>query len=122
MAKSNSLIFAWMARIAALVFSIFISTFSLLNVNSDSLTAGLIGLFWFNLPVLIMIAIIILAWKKPLIGIIGQLLLAIGLAMFVISSPVETDNIFVGLFFSVVPTITIAFFYLLQWITLRQAK
>ncbi len=120
MAKSNSLIFAWMERIATLIFIFFIVTFSLINAFSDSLTSGLIGFLWFNLPVLIMLVIGLFAWKKPLFGVIGQLLLAIGLAIFVISSPVETDDILVGLFFSVVPTTVIGFFYLLQLITLRK--
>jgi len=122
MAKKNARVFAWMARIATLIMCSFIIAFSVLNANSNSLIENLIGLLWFNLPVIILVLINLLAWKKPLIGIIGQILLAIGLAIFVISSPVETDNIFVGLFFSVVPTMVIAFFYTLQWLTLRQAK
>jgi len=71
-------LFAWIARILAILYVIFISLFAL-DVFQPGIPLGelLIGLFMHLIPSLVIAAVIWIAWKNPLVG--GILFIATGL-------------------------------------------
>ena len=83
----------------------------------SSLTNQLIGFFMHNLPAFGIILIIILAWKKDIIGMIGFALIAIGLFIMVLSSnPPDGSEVNPAVFFISGPALMISLLYGLSWI------
>jgi hypothetical protein len=65
----------WAPRILSILFILFLAMFSL-DVFSPGLSAGQIalGLFMHNIPVFILLAVLIIAWKYEIVGGIAFIL------------------------------------------------
>jgi len=107
-------IFAWIARILAILYVLFISLFALDVFQPDiPLSELLIGLFMHLIPSFVIAAIIWIAWKNPLVG--GVLFIATGLGFsffFHIESwstfaIIAAPPILIGLIFLIESTLSI---------------
>ena len=107
----------WMPRVLAILFTLFIMMFSLdVFDGTSSLTDQLIGFFMHNLPVYGIILVIVLAWKKDIIGMIGFALIAIGLFMMVMGSNQPSGSaVNPAVFFISGPALLISLLYGLSW-------
>jgi hypothetical protein len=72
--KATAGIARWCARIAALGVVLF---FVLFAIRPEQGSEGFIGRFMQLLPALICTALLVLSWKRPLIGMLGFLALAL---------------------------------------------
>lgn len=108
----------WMPRILASLFTLFIMMFSFdVFDGTSSLTDQLIGFVMHNLPAFGIILIIVLSWKKDVIGMIGFALIAIGLFMMVIgSNPPLGSAVNPAVFFISGPALMISILYGFSWI------
>ena len=106
----------WMPRVLAILFTLFIMMFSLdVFDGTSSLTDQLIG--FFNLPAYGIILVIVLAWKKDIIGMIGFALIAIGLFMMVMGSNQPSGSaVNPAVFFISGPALLISLLYGFSWI------
>lgn len=77
----------WAPRIAAILIIIFVSLFSLDVFEREAAPLQLLGAFLMHsIPSIIMILMLILAWRKPVVGFIAFLLAGIFFLRFVILS------------------------------------
>ena len=108
----------WTPRVLEILFTLFIMMFSLdVFDGTRSLTDQLIGFFMHNLPALGIILIIVLAWKKDIIGMIGFALIAIGLFMMVMGSNQPSGSaVNPAVFFISGPALLISLLYGFSWI------
>lgn len=107
----------WMPRVLAILFTLFIMMFSLdVFEETSSFIDQMIGFFMHNLPAFGIILIIVLAWKKDIIGMIGFALIAIGLFLMVMSSMApEGSAVNPAVFFISGPALLISLLYGLSW-------
>ncbi len=107
----------WTPRVLGILFVLFISLFSLDVLEMEGgfweLMAGFVI---HNLPAIVLIIALILAWRREWIGAVGYF--AVGLWFLVLTG--SRDRLFVGVFV-VIPTL-IATFFLLGWIYRRQIE
>lgn len=85
MKKTGNLLY-WAPRILSILFICFLSLFSL-DVYESGMSVGdvALGLFMHNIPSLIMIALLVIAWRRDIVGaisFIGAGLLYSGLVAF----------------------------------------
>jgi hypothetical protein len=85
MKKTGKLVY-WTPRILSILFICYLSLFSL-DVYEPGMSAGdvALGMFMHNIPSLIMIVLLVIAWRKEIVGaisFIGAGLLYIGLVGF----------------------------------------
>ena len=108
----------WTPRVLAILFTLFIMMFSLDVFNgTSSLTDQLIGFFMHNLPAYGIILVIVLAWKKDIIGMIGFALIAIGLFMMVMGSNQPSGSaVNPAVFIVSGPALLISLLYGFSWI------
>ena len=108
----------WTPRVLAILFTLFIMMFSLdVFDGTSSLTDQLIGFFMHNLPVYGISLVIVLAWKKDIIGMIGFALIAIGLFMMVMDSNQPSGSaVNPAVFFISGPALLISLLYGFSWI------
>ena len=108
----------WTPRVLAIFFTLFIMMFSLdVFDGTSSLTDQLIGFFMHNLPAYGIILVIVLAWKKDIIGMIGFALIAIGLFMMVMGSNQPSGSaVNPAVFFISGPALLISLLYGFSWI------
>ena len=108
----------WTPRVFAILFTLFIMMFSLdVFDGTSSLTDQLIGFFMHNLPAYGIILIIVFAWKKDIIGMIGFALIAIGLFMLVNGTNTPDGSMVnPAVFFISGPALLISLLYGLSWI------
>lgn len=92
MKESRNWLF-WTPRILSILFICFITMFSL-DVFEPGLSAGEIalGLLMHNIPSLVLIALLIVSWKRDLVGAIGYLCIAL-LYMGVLAYSVITSGL-----------------------------
>lgn len=75
----------WAPRIAAIVIIFFVSLFSLDVFTMDATPLELLGGFLIhNLPSIIMILLLVIAWRRPLVGFVAFLLAGLLFLRFVI--------------------------------------
>ena len=108
----------WTPRVLAILFTLFIMMFSLDVFDAtSSLTDQLIGFFMHNLPAYGIILVIVLAWKKDIIGMIGFALIAIGLFMMVMGSNQPSGSaVNPAVFIVSGPALLISLLYGFSWI------
>ena len=108
----------WMPRVLAILFTLFIMLFSLdVFDGTSSHTDQLIGFFMHILPAYGIILVIVLAWKKDIIGMIGFALIAIGLFMMVMGSNQPSSSaVNPAVFFISGPALLISLLYGFSWI------
>lgn len=77
----------WTPRILSMAFILFLSMFSL-DVISPELSAGqiILGLFMHNIPSLVLLAILLISWKREIVGGIVFILFGIGYILIVARS------------------------------------
>ena len=78
MQKTGNLLY-WTPRVLAILFIIFLSLFSL-DVFQPGMSPGdvALGLFMHNIPSFILIVLLVVAWKRDIVGAVG--FIAAGLA------------------------------------------
>ena len=91
MKKTGNFLY-WTPRILSILFICFLSLFSL-DVYQPGMSAGdvALGLFIHNIPSLIMIVLLVIAWRREIVGAVGFIgagLLYIGL---VVSNVVNSE-------------------------------
>ena len=108
----------WTPRVLAILFTLFIMMFSLDVFDAtSSLTDQLIGFFMHNLPAYGIILVIVFAWKKDIIGMIGFALIAIGLFMMVMGSNQPSGSaVNPAVFIVSGPALLISLLYGFSWI------
>jgi len=79
--KSNKLLF-WLPRGLAIIYILFISLFALDVFGEYNFPEVLVALFMHLIPNLILIALLIVAWKKELIGGVLFIVLGIGFTIY----------------------------------------
>lgn len=85
--KSEKLIH-WAPRIAAILIIFFVSLFSLDVFEMEATPLELLGGFLIhNIPSIVMIILLIFAWRRPVVGFIAFLLAGIFFLRFVIMGP-----------------------------------
>lgn len=69
----------WTPRILSIVFILFLSMFSL-DVFSPELSIGqiILGLFLHNIPSLVLLVVLLISWKREIVGAIVFILFGIG--------------------------------------------
>ena len=94
MEKTNKFIY-WIPRILSILFILFLAMFSL-DIFQPGLSAGQIalGLLMHNIPVLILLAVLIISWKREIVGgivfiLAGLLYCGISIVRVATSSPTE---------------------------------
>lgn len=119
MKKAGKLLY-WTPRILSILFICFLSLFSL-DVYEPGMSVGdvALGLFMHNIPSLIMIALLIIAWRRDLVGavsFIGAGLLYMGLVFFnVVNSELPW---YIAITWSLTiagPAFLIGILYLINW-------
>lgn len=119
MKKTRTFLY-WTPRILSILFIGFLSLFSL-DVYEPGMSAGevALGMFMHNIPSLILIILLILAWKREIVGavaFIGSGLIYIG---FVVSNVVRSElPWYIGITWSLSiagPAFLIGILYLLCW-------
>ncbi len=79
--KYKKLIY-WMPRVLGILFALFLSIFALDVFSEYGFPMVLVALFMHLLPTLLLVGLLVFAWKKPFYGGIGFLVLAVGFALF----------------------------------------
>lgn len=107
----------WSPRVLAILFTMFIMLFSLdVFDGTSSILDQLIGFFMHNLPAFGIILIIVLSWKKDMVGAIGFALIALVLFLLVsgVNQP-EGSAVNPAVFFICGPAVLISLLYGLSW-------
>lgn len=92
--KINKFIY-WIPRVLSILFILFLTVFSL-DVFETGLSAGQIalGLFIHNIPVFILLAVLIISWKREIVGgivfiLAGLLYSGLSIFRYLFSGPTE---------------------------------
>jgi hypothetical protein len=102
----------WAPRVAAILIIFFISLFSLDVFEMEASPLELLGGFLMhNIPSIVMIVLLIFAWKRPAVGFVAFLIAAALLAIFTVRSPFSLGN----LLLFVLPTLLIALLFYAEW-------
>ena len=119
MKKSGKLLF-WTQRILSILFICFLTLFSL-DVFEPGKSVGeiLLGLLMHNIPSIIMIVLLVIAWKKEIVGAVSYFaagLLYIGLVTFrVINSDLPWYLAISWSLTIAVPAFIIGVLFLINW-------
>lgn len=107
----------WAPRILAIFFTLFIMLFSLdVFDGTSSFLDQMIGFFMHNIPAFVIILVIVLAWKKDIVGMIGFGLVALGLFLLVSNAnPPKGSVVNPAAFILGGPAVLIACLYGLSW-------
>ncbi|WP_418791828.1 DUF7670 domain-containing protein [Phosphitispora sp. TUW77] len=84
--KKTGKILYWTPRILSILFICFLTLFSL-DVFESGMSAGevALGLFMHNIPSIIMVVLLVIAWRKEIVGAVGYFgagLLYMGFVVF----------------------------------------
>ncbi len=117
MNRSITSMLIWTPRVLGILFVLFIVLFSFDVLEMDGgFWALMAGFVIHNLPAIVLIIALFLAWRREWIGAAGYF--AVGLWFLVIAG--SRDRLFVGIF--VVIPILIATLFLIGWIYRRQIQ
>lgn len=114
MTKVSKLVY-WAPRILSILLLLFLAMFSL-DVFEPGLSAGqiVLGLFMHNIPVLILTAVLIISWKREIVGAIAFALGGILYIILLLMSKFEWFMIAWALQISGIAFL-IAYLFLLNW-------
>jgi hypothetical protein len=102
-------VFRWLPRILVVLFLIFLAIFSLDVFNSGlNFSQIVVGLFMHNIPALLLLGALLLAWKKEWLG--GVLFIIFGVVIFFGLGFKEYE----GLLFIVAPSTLIGILFLIS--------
>jgi hypothetical protein len=112
--KENNYIF-WIPRILAIAFILFLSLFSLDVLDTDiSLIEKIARMFIHNTPSLFLLLIMIISWKKEIIGATFFILSGLAYASLILSKGLDYDSINI-IFVISGPAILVGISYSLLW-------
>jgi len=106
-----SRIIRWAPRVASILIILLLSLFSFDVFSGNASFWQMVGGFFIhNLPGIVLLILVIIAWKRPIVGFISFLIFALGFAAFFVRSFISPN-----LFFFVLPILLIAFLYYADW-------
>jgi hypothetical protein len=102
----------WAPRLAASLIIFFIGLFSLDVFEMDASPLELLGGFLIhNIPSIVMLVLLIFAWKRPVVGFLAFLVVAAAFTFFFVRSIYALSN----LLLFVLPILLIAFLFYADW-------
>jgi len=102
----------WAPRVAAIMIIFFTSLFSLDVFEMDGSPLELLGGFLIhNIPAIVMIILLILAWKRPVIGFVAFLIAAVAFAVFTVRDIYALPNLLLFVF----PILLVALLFYADW-------
>ena len=105
-------IIRWAPRAAAILIIFFISLFSLDVFEIEATPLELLGGFLIhNIPSIVMIVLLILAWKRPAIGFVAFLISAILFTIFFVRDIEALPNLLLFVF----PILLVACLFYIDW-------
>ena len=102
----------WAPRLAALLIILFTGLFSLDVFGTGAPPLEVLGAFLLhNLPSIAMLVVLLLAWKRPVVGFVAFLVIAAGFLLFFVRDFYALTN----LLLFVLPLLLIAFLFYADW-------
>jgi hypothetical protein len=102
----------WAPRVAAILIILFVSLFSLDVFEMEAAPLELlVGFLMHNLPSIVMLVLLIFAWKRPVVGFVAFLVAAALFAIFFVRSIYALPN----LLLFVLPILLIACLFYADW-------
>jgi len=102
----------WAPRVAAILIIFFTSLFSLDVFEIEAPPLQLLGGFiMHNIPSIIMIVLLIFAWKRPVVGFVAFLVAAALFAIFFVRDMYALPNLLLFVF----PILLVAFLFYVDW-------
>jgi hypothetical protein len=102
----------WAPRLAALLIILFTGLFSLDVFGTGAPPLQVLGAFLLhNLPSIAMLVVLLLAWKRPVVGFVAFLVIAAGFALFFVRDFYALTN----LLLFVLPLLLVAFLFYADW-------
>jgi uncharacterized membrane protein YidH (DUF202 family) len=102
----------WAPRVSTLLITFFVSLFSLDVFEMEAAPLEMLGGFLIhNIPSIGMLVLLILAWKRPVVGFVAFLVAAAVFAFFFVRGIFSLPN----LFLFVLPVLLIAFLFYADW-------
>ena len=121
MAKVNKFVF-WTPRILSILFLLFLAMFSLdIFGNNYTFWETILGLFMHNIPVLILLVVLIIAWKYEIVGAIAFIFGGLFYIGILIKGGFETFMFSWVLFISG-PAFLIGILFLIGWRQKRKKR
>lgn len=119
MTKINKFIY-WTPRILSILFILFLALFSLDVITPEaSLSEIIIGLFMHNIPVFILTAILIISWKKEIVGgvifCLAGLLYLVNVVITIIRTPPFVWQYITPILLISGPAFLIGILFLIGW-------
>lgn len=106
-----SRVIRWAPRIAAILIILFLGLFSFDVFSSNASFWQMVGGFFIhNLPGIVLLVLLIIAWKFPAVGFVGFVIYALVFTVFFTRSFLLSN-----LFFFVIPILLIAFLFYADW-------
>lgn len=102
----------WAPRVAAIMIIFFTSLFSLDVFEMQGTPIQLLGAFLMhNIPSIIMIILLILAWKRPVVGFVAFLVAGVAFAAFFVRDLYSLPNLLLFVF----PILLVALLFYADW-------
>jgi hypothetical protein len=102
----------WAPRLAALLIILFTGLFSLDVFGTGAATLEVLGAFLLhNIPSILMLVLLILAWKRPVVGFVAFLVIAVAFTLFFVRDFYALTN----LVLFVLPLLLIASLFYADW-------
>lgn len=112
-------------RILSILYICFLTLFSL-DVFEPGMSAGevALGLFMHNIPSIIMIVLLVIAWRKEIVGAVGYFcagLLYIGFLIFnAVNSGLQWHLVILWIIIIAVPALLIGILFFINWEKIKQ--
>lgn len=119
MKKSGKLSY-WAPRILSIIFICFLTLFSL-DVYQPGMSAGdvALGLFMHNIPSLILIILLVIAWKREIVGAVSFIVAGLFYTVLVLFNVFNSElPWYIGITWSLTisgPAFLIGILYLINW-------
>jgi hypothetical protein len=102
----------WAPRVAAMMIIFFVGLFSLDVFGTGApLLDVLVGFLMHNIPAIVMIVLLIFAWKRPVVGFVAFLIIAAAFALLFVRESFALPN----LLLFVLPILLIASLFYADW-------
>jgi hypothetical protein len=102
----------WAPRVAAILIIFFVSLFSLDVFDMEASPLELLGGFLVhNIPSIVLIVLLIFAWKRPVVGFVAFLVAAALFAIFFVRGIYSLPNLLLFVF----PILLVAFLFYIDW-------
>ncbi|MDD5430827.1 MAG: hypothetical protein PHP03_01230 [Candidatus Pacebacteria bacterium] len=110
----------WTPRILSIIFLLFLAMFSLdIFEMKLGFWGTLLGLFMHNIPVFILLAILIISWKREIVGGIVFILAGLLYIAMIISGALKGPFEWYMFFYSLIlsgPAILIGMLFIINWV------